>query len=79
MVFCMEKTTRYNGKPLRFVHSPDEGFQFNTDDFFNILGVNPDFYITDNEHEFISYSSAFGHADRMDEVFAQWLKDNYGD
>lgn len=36
----MEKATRYNGKVLRFNRSLGEGVQFNTDDFFNILGVN---------------------------------------
>lgn len=78
-LFLMEKTTTYNGKFLRFFYNEGESVRFNTEDFFNILGVNPDYYVTDNERDFINYPVAIIHAERIDQIFAQWLQDNYED
>lgn len=73
------KKAEYQGKTLQYLHQPDGRVRFNTNDFFDILGVNSDDYIETGEREFIDYEVALPIAYRVDDDFERRLIDIFQD
>lgn len=63
------KNAEYQGKDLQYIHHLGGRVRFNTNDFFNILGVNPADYVERGEREFIDYEVALPIAFRIDSEF----------
>lgn len=68
------KSIEYQGKIIKYFHQPHGGVTFYSKDFFNILGMEMPSGVLGVETLFINYQVALIYAERNNEEFADWLK-----